>query len=111
MNIQKCIGGYFAVINTANNAEVTFKEAERILKQNKIKPRKPTIHYQANRKHPALYTWHEAPTISLVARTTHPEVMAVLVKVLNDWGYNVSLTRESQPLLWFPCPAIFYQPK
>jgi len=107
MNIEKCIGGYFAV-TAENNVEITFKDVERLLKQQKIKPKKPTIRYQPNRNHPALYTWREPQTISLVAETTHSEIMAVMVKVLNDWGYNVNLSRKNQPTQSFTCPKILY---
>jgi len=107
MNIEKCIGGPFVVI-AESGALVTFKIVERLLKQQKIKPRKPTVRFQPSRNHPAIYTWREPVWIKLKPNTKQPEILAITIKILNNWGYDVEVLKDNQPSLTFECPKIFY---
>lgn len=99
MKIEKCIGDFFAI--TSNSDEIiTLEDVQKALIRQKI------TWSQAIIKEKKIYTWYKPEVESIIRldlKNCHqPELAALFIKALNNWGYTVIIgnNRYKRPIFF-----------
>ncbi|MEI7620258.1 MAG: hypothetical protein WCJ57_01665 [Candidatus Falkowbacteria bacterium] len=112
MKIEKCIGDFLAV-TAGKDEEITLKKIRSALRELQIAWIGAITKYTVNKENQMIHTWIK-PKKDCVVRLNfkdceHPYLMIILIRILNDWGYDVQIVEDCQDKLLFERSEIFYQ--